>query len=168
MGRRSTVYHNDITKDYEKVSEKNRKLVKQFLQYLKSNDKSPQTISQYENWLKIFFCWNYCENEDKFFVDLKRRDFVSYFGYLRDLDASPSRIASLKSALSALSNEIELLFEDEYPQFKNQLRSLESIHITRVREKTVLSNEDLVNILNKLVDKKQYEEQKGRTSSNES
>ena len=47
MGKRSTVYHNDITKDYDKVSEKNRKLVKQFLQYLKSNDKSPQTISQY-------------------------------------------------------------------------------------------------------------------------
>lgn len=157
MSKRSTVYHNDITKDYDQVNEKNRKLVKQFLQYLKSNDKSPQTVSQYENWLKIFFCWNYLENEDKFFVDLKRRDFVSYFGYLRDLDASPSRIASLKSALSALSNEIELLFEDEYPQFKNQLRSLEAIHITRVREKTVLSNEDLVRILNQLVEKKQYE-----------
>ena len=158
MGKRSTVYHNDITKDYDKVSEANRKLVKQFLQYAKSNDKSPQTIKQYESWLKVFFCWNYAENDDKFFVNLKKRDFVSYFGYLRDLDVSSNRIAALKSVLSALSNEIELLYEDEYPTFKNQLRSLEPIHITTVREKTVLSNEDLINILNKLVEQKEYQE----------
>ena len=68
MGKRSTVYHGNITKDYDKVSEANRKLVKQFLQYCKSSNRSPQTINQYENWLKVFFCWNYTENEDKFFV----------------------------------------------------------------------------------------------------
>ena len=157
MGKRSTVYHEEITKNYDKVCEANRKLVKNFLQYLKSNNKSPQTIFQYENWLKIFFCWNYTENEDKFFIDLKKRDFINYFGYLRDLDVSSNRIASLKSVLSALSNEIELLYEDEYPHFKNQLRSLEAIHITTVREKTVLTNEDLVNILQKLVDKKEFQ-----------
>ena len=121
MGKRSTVYHEDITKDYVKVSDKNRKLVKEFLQYCKSNNRSSQTIFQYENWLKVFFCWNYAENEDKFFIDLRKRDFVNYFGYLRDLDVSSNRIAALKSVLSALSNEIELLYEDEYPNFKNQL-----------------------------------------------
>lgn len=157
MGKRSTVYHDNLTIDYDKVSEANRKLVKSFLQYCKSNDKSSQTIFQYENWLKVFFCWNYKENEDKFFVELKKRDFVNYFGYLRDLEVSSNRIASLKSVLSALSNEIELLYEDEYPTFKNQLRSLEPIHITTVREKTVLSNQDLVNILNKLVEQKEYQ-----------
>ncbi len=157
MGKRSTVYHEDITKDYAKVSDKNRKLVKEFLQYCKSNNRSSQTIFQYENWLKIFFCWNYAENEDKFFVDLRKRDFVNYFGYLRDLDVSSNRIASLKSVLSALSNEIELLYEDEYPNFKNQLRSLEPVHVTTVREKTVISNDELLNILNKLVEQKEYQ-----------
>ena len=157
MGKRSTVYHGDITKDYAKVSDKNRKLVKEFLQYCKSNNRSSQTIFQYENWLKIFFCWNYSENEDKFFIDLRKRDFVNYFGYLRDLDVSSNRIAALKSVLSALSNEIELLYEDEYPNFKNQLRSLEPVHVTTVREKTVISNEELINILNKLVEQKEYQ-----------
>lgn len=157
MGKRSTVYHDNLTKDYAKVSKENQKLVKEFLQYCKSNNKSPQSIYQYENWLKVFFCWNYTENEDKFFINLKKRDFISYFGYLRDLDVSSNRVAALKSVLSALSNEIELLYEDEYPTFKNQLRSLEPVHITTVREKTVLSNEDLVEILNKLVEKKEYQ-----------
>lgn len=157
MSKRSTVYHNDLTIDYDKVCEANRKLVKEFLQYCKSNNRSSQTILQYENWLKVFFCWNYAENEDKLFVTLKKRDFVNYFGYLRDLDVSSNRIAALKSVLSALSNEIELLYEDEYPTFKNQLRGLEPVHVTTVREKTVLSNEDLVTILNKLVEQKEYQ-----------
>ena len=157
MGKRSTVYHENLTADYAKVSKENQKLVKEFLQYCKSSNRSPNTIFQYESWLKVFFCWNYTENEDKFFIDLKKRDFINYFGYLRDLDVSSNRIAALKSVLSALSNEIELLYEDEYPLFKNQLRSLEPVHITTVREKTVLSNQDLMDILKKLVESKEYQ-----------
>lgn len=56
MGKRSTVYHDNITQDYDKVSKQNRDLVKLFLRYCKSNNRSPQTIIQYENWLKVFFC----------------------------------------------------------------------------------------------------------------
>ena len=79
MGR-STVYNDNITSSWDKVSKENKQLVNDFIKYCKSNDKSPQTIHQYEEWLKVFFCWNYDENDDKFFVDLKRRDFVYYFG----------------------------------------------------------------------------------------
>lgn len=156
MGR-STVYNDYLTKDWEHVGSRNKKIVKEFIQYCKSNDKSPQTIYQYEEWLKVFFCWNYRENEDKFYIDLKKRDFVNYFGYLRDLGHSPNRIASLKSALSSLSNEIELMYEDLYPNFKNQLRGLEAVHITTVREKTVLSNDDIDKILEKLINNGSYQ-----------
>lgn len=156
MGR-GLVYNNDLTESYEKISKDNHRLVKEFIQYCKSNDKSPQTIKQYTEWLKVFFSWNYEENDDKFFINLRKRDFVNYFGYLRDLDMSPNRIASLKSVLSSLSNEIELLYEDEYPIFKNQLRGMEAVHITKVREKTVLSTADVEKILDGLVDAKEYQ-----------
>ena len=146
MGR-TTVYNDNLTKDYDKVSNENKQLVKDFIQYCKSNDKSPQTIHQYTEWLKVFFCWNYKENSDKFFVNLKKRDFVHYIGYLRDLGLSSNRIMTLKSALSSLSNEIELLYEDEYPSFHNQLRGLEAIHKSAVREKTILTTEQVNNIL---------------------
>lgn len=154
---RSTVYNDNLTDDYDKVSPRNRRLVKEYIQYCKSNDKSPKTQQQYESWLKVFFCWNYRENGDKFFVDLKKRDFVYYFGYLRDLGMSPNRIASLKSCLSSLSTEIELLYEDEYPNFHNQLRGLEPVHITTVREKTVLSVEEVERMLKTLTDEKEYQ-----------
>lgn len=70
---------------------------------------------------------------------------------------SPNRIAALKSCLSSLSTEIELLYEDEYPKFHNQLRGLEPVHITTVREKTVLSNEQVDKILNTLTEEKEYQ-----------
>jgi len=156
MGR-GTVYNKDITADYEKVCDKNKKLVTDFLKYMKSLDKSPQTIKQYEEWLKVFFSWNYSENEDKFFIDLKRRDFVYYFGWCRDLGMSANRIATLKSVLSSMSTEIELLYEDVYPNFHNQLRALEPVHIAPVRQKTVISDEEMAKILQKLVDKEEYQ-----------
>lgn len=71
MGR-STVYNNNLTIDWPNVSEANRQFVADFVRYCKSNDKSPQTIHQYEEWLKVFFCWNYKENGDKLFVELKK------------------------------------------------------------------------------------------------
>jgi len=156
MGR-STVYNKNITEDYDKISDKNKKLVKDFIKYLKSSDKSPQTIHQYEEWLKVFFCWNYKENDDKFYIDLKKRDFVYYFGWCRDLGMSANRIASLKSVLSSLSSEIELLYEDVYPNFHNQLRGLEPIHVTTVRTKTIISDDKMMEILNKLVEAKEYQ-----------
>ena len=156
MGR-STVYNDNITSSWDKVSKENKQLVNDFIKYCKSNDKSPQTIHQYEEWLKVFFCWNYDENDDKFFVELKRRDFVYYFGWCRDLGMSANRIASLKSVLSSLSSEIELLYEDVYPQFHNQLRALEPVKISTVREKTVISNQQMTEILEKLVEEKEYQ-----------
>ena len=156
MGR-STVYNDNLTQDWDKVSKENRKLFNEFINYCKASDRSAATITQYSAWLKVFFCWNYKENDDKFFIDLKKRDFVYYFGYLRDLGMSPNRIASLKSALSSLSSEIELLCEDLYPNFRNQLRGLEPVHITTVRDKTVVSNDKLDYILKTLVEQKEYQ-----------
>ena len=95
MGR-STVYNNNLTIDWPNVSEANKQFVSNFVRYCKSNDKSPQTIHQYEEWLKVFFCWNYKENGDRLFVELKKRDFVYYFGWCRELGMSDNRIASLK------------------------------------------------------------------------
>ena len=156
MGR-STVYNVNLTKDWDQVSDENRRLVKEYIQYCKSNDRSPQTIHQYEEWLKVFFCWNYAENNNKFFVDLKRRDFVYYFGWCRDHGLSANRIASLKSVLSSLSAALELLYEDLYPNFHNQLRALEPVRIAPVRQKTVLSDEQMHNILQGLVDRQEYQ-----------
>lgn len=101
--------------------------------------------------MKVFFCWNYNENEDKFFIELKKRDFVRYIGYLRGLGLSSNRVASLKSAISSLANCIEVLDEDLYPNFRNLIKSLEAVHKEPVREKTVLTDEQVEECLDKLL-----------------
>lgn len=166
MGRK-TVYNDNITREWDgydapdgthvEVSEENKALVRRFLVYCKGNDRSPQTIAQYEQWLRVFFSWNKRENGDKFFVDCDVNDFMAYIGYLRDLDVSPRRINTLKSAISSLSNMVQRMMRAQYPTFRNQIRDLEPVYVEPVREKTVLSTSQVDSILNDLVGKGEYQ-----------
>ena len=166
MGRK-TIYNDNLTREWDgydgadgkhhEVSKENKDLVRAFLAYCKGNDRSPQTIVQYENWLKVFFCWNYRDNGDKFFIDCDILDFVAYIGYLRDLGESPKRINTLKSALSSMSNMIQRVMRVRYPTFRNQVRDLEPVRVAYVREKTVLSTEQVDEILKSLVDSGEYQ-----------
>lgn len=82
---------------------------------------------------------------------MKKRDFVRYLGYLRGLGLSSNRVASLKSAISSLANCIEVLDEDLYPNFRNLIKSLEPVRKEPVREKTVLTDEQVKECLDKLL-----------------
>lgn len=156
---RSTVYHSGLTSEYEKiVSKENQKLISEFARYLKSVDKSPQTISQYEAQLKIWAVWNAKENENTFFIDMKKRQFVQFFSYLQtDLEVSSNRICSFRAVLSSLSNFIERIMDDDYPTFRNIVKVLEPVNKTVVREKTVLSIEEVKECLEALVAHKKYQ-----------
>ena len=166
MGRR-TVYNDNITLEWDgydaedgthvEVSAQNKDIVKKFLAYCKANDRSPQTIAQYDQWLRVFFSWNCKENGNKFFIDMDAGDFMLYIGYLRELDVSPRRIAALKSVLSSMSKMIQRIYRTTWPNFRNQVSDLEAVYIEPVREKTVLSTAQVDEILNSLIEKKEYQ-----------
>ena len=47
------------------------------------------------------------ENDNKFFIDVKKRDFVNFFGWGRaEMGWSPNRLSSLRAVLSSFSNFI--------------------------------------------------------------
>ena len=79
---RSTVYNADLVtpEDWARVEPQNIQLLEEFVNYLVASDKSPQTVKQYEAWLKVFFVWNLRRNNNKFFVDMKKREFMNFFG----------------------------------------------------------------------------------------
>lgn len=156
---RSTVYHNDLTSEYDDiVNKENKSLVKDYLNYLRSADKSSATIKQYEAQLRIFFVWNAKENNNVFFCDMKKRQFVKFFTYLiEDLEASSNRVSSFRAVLSSLSNYIERILDDEFPSFRNIVKVLEPVNKTAVREKTVLTDEEVQNCLNELVYARKYQ-----------
>ncbi len=154
---RTTVYNDDLSKEWQVVNKENQKLLKEFIRYCVANDKSPQTCNQYESQLKIFFCWNYRENDDKFFVDIKKRELVNFFGWGRTIGWSSCRLASLRAALSSFSNYIERILDEDYPNFRNLIKVLEPIRLEAVREKTIIEKDDIMAGVEKLAALGEYQ-----------
>lgn len=152
---RSTVYNSDLVtpEDWAEVEPKNKQLLEEFINYLVASDKSPQTIKQYEAWLRVFFVWNLRRNNNKFFVDMKKREFMNFFGDGRlKYNWSPNRLSSMRAVLSSLSNFIERILDEDYPTFRNIVKVLEPINIEPVREKTILDETTILSGADKLVE----------------
>ena len=159
MGR-STVYNGGLVtaEKWERVSQQNKDLLKDFLDYLKATDRSPQTRFQYEQQLKIFFCYVEEHLGNKFFVDLRKKDLVKFSFWLQtELKVSGARISTLKSCISSLSNYIEEVLDDEYEGFRNISSVIKISNKEPVRDKTVMSEEAMWDCLRTLVEQKRYE-----------
>ena len=153
---------NDITSPelIANILPENKRLKQDFISYLQSIQRSPQTIHGYSNDLDIFFVWNLKYNGNKFFAKISKRDIVAYQHWLINENGnSPARVRRLKSAISSLSNFIENICDDdeEFEGFRSIVRKVENPKIQAVREKTVLEDEQLEELLNLLVSKKKYE-----------
>ena len=128
------------------------------LAYMKSVSRSDKTIEGYISDLHIFFVWLLQKANNKFFVNITKRDIISFQGYMvNTLQNSPARVRRVKSSLSALSNYIEAVCDDVYPQFRNIINKVENPPNEPVREKTVFSDDEIQKLLDYLVDKKQYQ-----------
>jgi|LSQX01.2.fsa_nt_gb integrase len=157
---RKTVYNNITSPELiQQVSKENKELINEFIDYLKSIDRSPTTINGYINDLNIFFVWNLQNNNNKFFIDINKRDIMKYQNYLiNTLKHSPNRVRRLKAAISSMSNFIESMMDDLYPDFKNIVNKIPAPSKVEVREKTVLTEEQVQNLLQYLVDNKKYQQ----------
>lgn len=157
---RSTVYNDIVTNElYDKVNQENKDLLEEFLQYLQSIGRSELTIINYESDIKIYFIWNLKNNKNKEFTDITKRNIVRYQSWLIDtLKVSSSRIRRLRSAISSMSNFIENILDEDFPDFRNIINKIPAPASQPVREKTVFENEDLEELLNKLVEEQMYQE----------
>ena len=143
------------------VLPENRELQAEFLEYLKSINRSPNTIAGYENDLDIFFVWNLQQNRNKAFRDITKRDLIRYQGWLiNENENSSNRVRRLRSAISSLSNYVENIIADEdedYEGFRSIVRKIEAPPLERVREKTVWDEEEVKYLLDTLVERQEYE-----------
>lgn len=159
MAGRTTVYNQICTEEkLNKANPDNIKLGRDFLHYLASIDRSETTINAYEQDLNVFWCWllDYCDN--KFFIELSKRDVVSFQHHgITEWQWSPARLRRVKAVLSSLSNYIETILDDEFPNYKPIVRKIESPPSVAVREKTILSKTQLDGLLDELVKTRQYD-----------
>ena len=160
MGRKTKM--NAITNAslLEQVNPENTRLKNEFVEYLRSVQRSPKTIYCYENDLDIFFVWNLQHNNNKFFTQVTKRDLVAYQSWLINENMnSPARVRRLKSTISSLSNYIENICDEEpeFQGFKSIVKKIENPINQPVREKTILSDDQLDDLLAHLVEHEQYE-----------
>lgn len=157
---RTTVY-NKITspEKLKQVNPDNIQLENDFLEYLKSVDRSDGTVKQYKADLHIFWCWNLENNNNKPFHRMSKREFSRFQNCaINEWQWSPKRTRRVKATLSSLSNFIENILddEDEFKNFKSIVRKIESPANVAIREKSVFEEEELQEILDVLVEEKQY------------
>lgn len=158
MGRKTKM--NSITSPelLAQVNPENTQLLEDFKDYLRSVQRSETTIAGYENDIQIAFVWCLQHNNNAFFVSWTKRNVVAYQNWLLNSNEnSPARIRRLKASLSSMSNFIENILDDEFPNFRNIINKVESPANKPVREKTVWEDSELESLLNKLVERKDYE-----------
>lgn len=158
MGR--TTKMNSITSPelLARVNKKNMELLDDYLDYLKSMQRSDGTIDGYRSDIEICFVWSLLYNDNAFYCDWTKRQIIKLQNWLIDDNGnSPARVRRIKSSLSSLSNYIENILDDEFPNFRNIIRKIESPVNNPVREKTVLSDEDVQHMLDELVEMKRYD-----------
>lgn len=159
MGRKTQMNSLTTPELLEQVNPENKELLQEFLDYLRSTQRSEGTIRGYENDIQIAFVWNLQFNGNLPFVDWKKRQIVRYQNWLLNENKnSPARVKRLKASLSSFANFIENILDEDYPNFRNIIRKIEDPVNSPVREKTVLSAEELQELLDRLVEKKKYKQ----------
>ena len=158
MGRSTKMNNITSPEKLSRVNPENMQLMNEFLNYLKSVQRSEATIGSYKNDIQIAWVWCLEQNQNKFFVDWTKRNVVAYQNWLLYTNEnSPARVRRLKASLSSLSNFVENILDEEYPNFRNIINRVESPANKPVREKTVWEESQLEALLGKLLEEKSYE-----------
>lgn len=152
---RKTVY-NSITSEEKlaKVNPENIQLGDDFLEYLTSIDRAKSTIESYRADLKIIWVLIFDLVNNKFFVELSKRDIAKIQNHcLNVLGWSSARMRRVKSTMSSLSNYVESMLDDEYENYRPIVRKIENPAASTARKKTVFEEEQLLKLLDYLVEK---------------
>ena len=141
--------------EYELVNENNRELVEDFLMYCESIDRAETTVIGYRSDLKIWMVWFKDNLKNKDFIEIQKRDVVKFQNWCIKQEMSPARIRGLRSAASSLSNYIRNILDEK--DFFNIINEIPAPSLSPVREKTILSEEQIEKLLEDLVEQEKYQ-----------
>lgn len=142
---------------FEKVNKENKNILSDYILELKSKRKAEGTIYQYSADLKMFFCWAFDNLDNKYILDMKKRDFRRFFLELQENGTSPARVnrvqCSIRNLLEFVSQD-----DDEYDEYEiNAMRAIKGLQKEEVREIYFLTDEQIDIIINYLISKNQYQ-----------
>ena len=85
MARKTKMNNNTSTELISQNNPKNTELLNYFVEYLRSVQRSEDTIKGYINDLQIAFVWNLLYNNNTFYCDWTRRQIVKYQNWVSPL-----------------------------------------------------------------------------------
>lgn len=157
--RESAQKGSEITDEiWSCVNKENRDIVTEFIQ--NNPQWSDKTAIQYKSALRIFFHWNYLDNNDKPLYKISKRDYLKYQSWLIERNFSSSALKFKKSTISSLCNYIESVVaddDDNYKYFKNFCRGLPALPKNKVYEKKPLNREEYEKLVDYLMAKQSWQ-----------
>ena len=157
MARKTKRMKDVSEEEWKLVNEENKLLLDDFLLHIEAEDISPTTIKGYKSDLRIVFNWFRQFAKNKEFYDIKKTDVSRFQSWCMGKEMSPARIRRLRSAMSSLSNYIEKMLDDDYPNFRNIINKIKAPTLSFVREKTIFSEDEVNDLLATLVEKEDYQ-----------
>lgn len=159
MARATKKVFDTSPDEIAKINPDNLELINDFLDYYLATDHSEKSAKVTRSNLNIFFVWLMKNRKNKDFCDVKKKDILAYQSYLMKEGLSPARVRALKSSLSSLSSYIEDMLDEEekWEDFRNIVNKVKNPILAPVREKTILEDEQVQELLDKLIEKKQYQ-----------
>lgn len=147
-----------MTKEtYKKVNRESKDLLDDYSLELEAQGKSERTIYQYQADIKGFLCWN-CDNaQNKYLLELKKRDFRKFFLTMVKNGTSSARINRFQSSLRNILEYAVDEDDDVYDYEVNEMHSLKGMTKKPVRDVVFLTDEQITTLLDKLLEDKKYE-----------
>lgn len=166
MARKTKKVFDVSKQQIDNLSEDHKWLIEEFLRYCEAENKSKKTIKVYHSNLNIFFVWfeDNCKikGKTKHVSQFKTRELINIQSFMLKEGLSGSRIANIRASISSLFNYIENVLADdedfeEFKNFRNCVSKVKAPSKEKVREKTILTDEQCQSLLDQLVEEGKFQ-----------
>lgn len=143
--------------NWKNVNKDSKELLDDYVLELESNGKSEKTIYQYKADIKGFLSWIYEHGDNKYILELKKRDFRKFFLKMSKQGVSNARINRLQSSIR---NQLQFAEADDdlYEDYTtNQMRNIKGVPKEAVRDIVFLTDDQVTAIINYLLENEQYQ-----------
>ena len=140
-------------KEIALINPENKRLVDEFLM-MNEVHLSEKTLKVYASNFNIFFDWLRRTENNKFYKDVTMVDIRKFQIAMKQEGLSGQRINHLKSSLASLSDYIIETYgmTEEWIRFENVPTRVSSLTTEKVKEKVILSEDDVETILDTLIE----------------
>ena len=143
-------YNNKVNKDSKAV-------VNDYIMELKSRGLSEKTIYQYIADIKAFLVYVHNELDNKYILDIKRKEFRRFFLWMQDSKKSNARINRMQSSLRNILEYCEMDDDDYKDYTRNQMKGIKSLEKKEVREIFFLTDDQITYLIDYYINKKDYQ-----------